>query len=312
MNDINIFYTKEYSRTRVCSSIGSGSQCKTNLYPITITWLRLRVVGYNTHRAESDGALIDDTVIIRNILDNSTYQELEPYDTDDPSILMSPFSALTTKGSPSPRTLARLPCLLNMICLLIAISRTACEPISAMNQAIGQWHVELSASQWFGGTNHLVFPPRQIYDEKDPAIKTRGSMHCHLSLFPNSTFCLSPLQEDLADIQGKWKVQSNPYCPTDRYYDNIVLESYRRTQKNESGDILQQGNFRLHAKLWGRYESYQVIRRKFKRIPRMSHGTIIWAKEGVKIPCRARRVCSTFTAKRFSSCLDKGVEVTNL
>ena len=214
---------------------------------------------------------------------------------------MSPFLALTTKGARTHRTLAMSSRFLTMICVWIAITRTACEPISAMNQAIGHWHVELSASRWFGGSNHRVFPPRQIHDENDPAIKIPHSIHCHLNLFPNSTFCLSPLKGELTNIQGIWKVQSNPYCPTDRYYDKIVLESYRRTQKNDSGSILQHGHFRLHAKLWGRYEGSQVVRRKFKRVPRMSHGTITWAKEGGERPYQSRRICTTFTAKRFSS-----------
>jgi hypothetical protein len=78
------------------------------------------------------------------------------------------------------------------------------------------------------------------------------SYPCRLSLYPNGTFGivshnLNPTnhqrvsldrhlgttlqeQEQLL-IRGKWTLQKNPYCVTDRFYDTIVLESYPRVKK---------------------------------------------------------------------------------
>jgi hypothetical protein len=78
---------------------------------------------------------------------------------------------------------------------------------------------------------------------------------CRLSLYPNGTFGLTDHttiisscdannsikqnqkqqpQETLSSsflIRGKWTLQSNPYCVTDRFYDDILLESYPRVLK---------------------------------------------------------------------------------
>ena len=76
---------------------------------------------------------------------------------------------------------------------------------------------------------------------------------CCLSLYANGTFGLTgrstsncdnitpsmrqqnqqPLKKSLSLllIRGKWKLLTNPYCVTDRFYDQIVLESFPRVQK---------------------------------------------------------------------------------
>ena len=65
---------------------------------------------------------------------------------------------------------------------------------------------------------------------------------CQLSLFPNGTFTLRPSERDhnhvpsssstVTDgrllLRGRWKVEANPYCITDRFYDELHLESYPR------------------------------------------------------------------------------------
>jgi len=221
---------------------------------------------------------------------------------------MKHTKATPTCCLPSHRSLTKIPSLLTILCVLMGLATISCEPIDAINQAIGQWKVKLSCSTCFGDSNTLIFPPRKLYDEKDPAnTKRSSSMDCQLSLYPNGTFCLSPSDTNRFYLKGEWKVQRNPYCPTDRYYDKVVLDSYRRTQKNERGEIMQVGQFHLHAQLWGRYESFTGIRRLFgqRPIPRMNHGTMLWIIDEVtKNPWKSRRVCATFSAQRCQSKLE--------
>jgi hypothetical protein len=77
-----------------------------------------------------------------------------------------------------------------------------------------------------------LFPTLCRYDE------------CKLSLFSNGTFEIVPPRVDdetsssssslsssnLLAVHGKWKVQRNPYCVTDRFFDQVRLESYPRVQ----------------------------------------------------------------------------------
>jgi hypothetical protein len=211
----------------------------------------------------------------------------------------------TTRVITNLRPLHRISGLLAILCLLTLPLKIKCEPIAAMDQAIGQWLVKLSpCSSWFTPNKQLIFPPRGLYDEKESsALARRSSLDCRLSLFRNGTFCMAPMDDatPLSPIHGSWQVLSNPYCATDRYYDNVRMKSYRRCQKSNEGATLQQGQFQLHAKMWGRYESYTGIRRRLSRIPlpRMNHGTVVWKNDDVEeSPWKTRRVCATFTAKR--------------
>jgi hypothetical protein len=212
------------------------------------------------------------------------------------------------------RRFNRISCLLALLCVLTLPLKTKCEPVAAMDQAIGLWLVKLSpCSTWFTPNKMLIFPPRHPYDEKESKMLVqRSSLNCRLSLFRNGTFCMAPMDDDrptaaatsLSPIHGSWQVLSNPYCATDRYYDNVRLTSYRRCQKSKHDErvvTMQQGQFQLQAKMWGRYESYTGIRRRLSRIPlpRMNHGTVVWKTDEVDdSPWKTRRVCATFTATR--------------
>jgi hypothetical protein len=64
---------------------------------------------------------------------------------------------------------------------------------------------------------------------------------CRLSLYANGTFGMkdhqasSNIQSPSPSllIRGKWTLKTNPYCVTDRFYDDIVLESFPRVQKEQ-------------------------------------------------------------------------------
>lgn len=78
---------------------------------------------------------------------------------------------------------------------------------------------------------------------------------CRLSLYANGTFGLTdrrpeqvpklqspePLSSNTFIIRGKWSLQTNPYCVTDRFYDDILLESFPRIQKERQQMVLPHG-----------------------------------------------------------------------
>lgn len=130
---------------------------------------------------------------------------------------------------------------------------------------------------------------------------------CHLSVYANGRFELRPSSPPppsnaaaaAAEVKantkegqlssssprrlvarGKWNVRSNPYCVTDRFFDEITLRSHVRTQKKrtkkrkettsaaddddedgedgldneeEEEEILQKGRLSVHGRLVGRY-----------------------------------------------------------
>ncbi len=81
---------------------------------------------------------------------------------------------------------------------------------------------------------------------------------CRLSLHANGTFGLTdrpqhvpkvqspPLSSNSFVIRGKWSLQTNPYCVTDRFYDDILLESYPRIQKERQQKVLPHGTTRQY------------------------------------------------------------------
>lgn len=123
-----------------------------------------------------------------------------------------------------------------------------------------------------------LFPPRRsIVNSRGGRGSERGEVQrkrwyrCRLAVFPNQTFALRPEEEEdagtceerdsiqeppgvdadprLLPVRGRWSVLSNPYCVTDRFYDNLRLESYPRVQRQQrvlvaksgAGDCLHRG-----------------------------------------------------------------------
>lgn len=114
----------------------------------------------------------------------------------------------------------------------------------------------------------------------------------------------------LLDLRGSWNVVANPYCVTDRYYDNVSLRSYPRQKiaklkgKKSSAPakekVLLSNELSLNCRMWGRY-SRQNGKRGTQRY-RMTHGTLVcrdhcipWWKKFF------RPVVGSFSAIRSSS-----------
>ena len=80
-------------------------------------------------------------------------------------------------------------------------------------------------------------------------------------------------QTKLIQTNGRWKVRQNPYCVTDRHYDEILFSvspsSSQDLNKNEKS-LYSRMDFR--CKLWGRFGSHHA-KGMFKP-GRMTHGRI--------------------------------------
>ena len=175
-------------------------------------------------------------------------------------------------------------------------------------------------------------------------------MECQLCLNPDGTFVLHPpspfdLQTTNANavqrllLKGFWKLRQNPYCVTDRHYDELSLVSYPKVRlhfslqgkytnpkpKGINGWVLGRDmiTLEMRCKVWGRYGSNTVCR--LLRYPlardasRMTHGILSITKtttpndvpandllsttlqpQSVNKNIVRRVICATFQAK---SCL---------
>ncbi len=102
-----------------------------------------------------------------------------------------------------------------------------------------------------------------------------SSLKCSLSLASDGSFVLVPraknagrgrasvVESATLPIRGQWSVVANPYCITDRFYDNVSLVSYPRERVvvtnsavgrgSSHSDILQTFELNLYCRLWGRH-----------------------------------------------------------
>lgn len=189
--------------------------------------------------------------------------------------------------------------------------------LTAYEQVVGQWDVTLRPNGWKKSkVFSMLFPPLRSMDEDELAMARDKSMQCRLSIFSNGTFSMvdgSSSNDVLLPLRGTWKLQPNPYCITDRQYDQLVLESYPRVQKRASDEsVVQRVIPQLKCRVWGRYGSGPI--RKFmgytRTKSRMTHGTLLWNVQQENLPpWISRRVCASFTAKPIEGTSDASVQV---
>jgi hypothetical protein len=86
-------------------------------------------------------------------------------------------------------------------------------------------------------------------------------------------------------MHGEWFLTPNPYCVTDRHYDEITLVSEPRIRRVylPTSTVVEKATVELRCKLWGRY-SAGAVRKKIglkhgRMMARMTHGTILIVKE---------------------------------
>jgi hypothetical protein len=162
---------------------------------------------------------------------------------------------------------------------------------------------------------NALFPPRQsivqgrgsgptVAAPADRIGARKRRYSCRLAVFANQTFVLRPEEEEEEDseskrsstvqepgtgrrrllpVRGQWSVLSNPYCVTDRFYDNLRLVSYPRVQTKQrvlvptstikdggnsetstlvvSSDPVQRVRLEFHGHLRGHYTAGGWVRR---------------------------------------------------
>lgn len=194
--------------------------------------------------------------------------------------------------------------------------------------AVGEWNLDLKGPFWMDSGKIFA----RMGDEEDrPAalpIQRRPwgtTLPCTLSMAEDGTFVLKPKatasaeteaakqsqhsSQNIPMIRGQWKLHQNPYCVTDRFYDELSLHSYPRIKQPDPAETLNpaaarapiesrsrieesmssnslQVDFSLYCRMWGLYDR----QRKKQKIPmiddssndgfplpygRLTHGTVI-------------------------------------
>jgi len=212
--------------------------------------------------------------------------------------------------------------------------------LDSLQLALGEWNVNIKCgdeffhSQLFPNTqimttrkyaekslagSRLAKPGDKPWDLVRKRLLTRVRRHhCRMELFSNGTFALHPLEDvgsrdnnvwtreressdSILPIHGYWKVRPNPYCVTDRFYDDLLLVSFPRVEKEVIQDGKKNGaltkekqRFRLecYCRLRGHFSDgggilgrWRIQTRK-RPTARLSRGTIVqcWGppiKEGI-------------------------------
>ncbi len=174
---------------------------------------------------------------------------------------------------------------------------------NAQELAIGEWDVTLKGGWFFDPSS--IFPKQSMREVDHLPIQRQlwgSTLVCSLSLCQDGTFVLTPrtctgtrISRRLG-VRGQWNVLSNPYCITDRFYDQLKLKSYPRAtlvNKNMRG-IPRSGSWDLSCRVWGRHTKSQHV----GRTGRMTHGSLVWKDGNKRSLFRPRRVVASFSAKR--------------
>ena len=127
---------------------------------------------------------------------------------------------------------------------------------------------------------------------------TKRRLNCRLSLFPNGNFTLVLEGKNVMPINGRWELGRNPYCPTDRFYDDLLLESYPRARKRtDDGQVLQRVGFQFKCRIYGRYCGHE------RRLGRINHGMLLRKDHLADVPntlvgwWKQRPVIASFTGR---------------
>ena len=154
--------------------------------------------------------------------------------------------------------------------------------------------------------------------------RMKRRLNCELLLDDDGTFVLNP-PSDLGNnesrsevsetsylpLRGHWMLKANPYCVTDRHYDELTLVSDSKVRYGGDERNKEKITMELHCKVWGRFSSnsirYLLKHARGKDAGRLTHGTLSIRKEmfndkldndsSSPILKSARVVCATFNAK---------------
>lgn len=198
------------------------------------------------------------------------------------------FTCPRHRGALLSRSLAVLVSLL--------IARTSQAKVwNAHELLVGEWELELRGGWFFSPSQ--IFPRCSTSGEeggkdvmKNFSTRKRpwgSSLPCSLSLCSDGTFLLRPKGVENGSgrlpMRGHWDVLSNPYCITDRFYDQLRLKSLPRgvslasssTGETDKVVLPCSGTMDLSCRVWGRHVRSQTVGRKGS----ITHGTVLWKEE---------------------------------
>jgi hypothetical protein len=203
---------------------------------------------------------------------------------------------------------------IHVVAVAIGLGLCNAGKIDSTDLLIGTWDAFIRCSDAKFGE---LFPQR-CDRATPPRISSRRSTRaksfaCEFSLFPNGTFGLRPKMSvddnSTVTVRGHWKVDVNPYCVTDRFYDDITLVSYPRVQKkwesNSPPTIVQKLRLQLKCRLSGHFTGNRLRFRDRHHFARgkLSHGLLVVQRDEcnpVKHPWwRRPKIVATFSAKRL-------------
>ena len=191
-----------------------------------------------------------------------------------------------------------------LVVLLLHVDHAVSRLLSAYDQAYGTWratlrkgffrrHWLLESSSDNEGDLQLLFPELRggnvTAQATDRIRHPVSSVTCDLSLERNGRFCLALSEagsnEAHAPLRGEYYLTPNPYCVTDRWYDELLLESSPRTRRLYFDDctIVERATVQMTCRIRGRYGSGSV--RSIMGLEhgrcrgRMTHGAILMRKE---------------------------------
>ncbi|KAI2513967.1 hypothetical protein MHU86_351 [Fragilaria crotonensis] len=164
--------------------------------------------------------------------------------------------------------------------------------LTARELALGDWNLMIQTTR-----RSLDGEPIASSIFPESSMTTRR-LNCRLSLFPNGNFTIVLEGKDVMPINGRWELGRNPYCPTDRFYDDLILESYPRARKRTGdGQVLQRVGFLFKCRIYGRYSGHE------RRLGRINHGTLLRKDHLADVPntlvgwWKQRPVIASFTGR---------------
>jgi hypothetical protein len=224
----------------------------------------------------------------------------------------------------------------------------AARPLNSIMIAVGAWDVTLKGGRWMD----QIFPSSSSgtssSEEVKPSIYMKrnlwgATMDCKLSLAADGTFMLTPKGDHSGNfvMKGQWTCFKNPYCVTDRFYDQLFLRSYPREKittliydnnnnsnsnrnSNRSTTTKQQVQITLNCRMWGKYDRRQKWFKAFSEeesssseanpnseeehpCGKLTHGTIVYiqkeVEQGPSFPWKNMfcPVLASFSAMRTSN-----------
>ena len=199
---------------------------------------------------------------------------------------------------------------------------TNARKIDSQDLLIGEWDARIRCPESSFATE--LFPPRRTVSAKTVQRKQRKwerprSFHCRLLLYPNGTFGLEPTgsgwmaaneKSQILAVRGRWTLDRNPYCVTDRFYDQVVLKSYPRVQKkvvDGREEVLQTVKMQIQCRLSGHFSPGRLPFFRNRKHPcyargKLSHAVLVldrqMAKEDYHMKRRRPKVGASFAARR--------------